>query len=57
MGAVLKNVVPVQNTSVVEEMKRNQVVNVIINYHYLFPGAPNKNIVQNHLNIALLSAF
>ena len=42
VGAVLKNVVPVQNTSVVVEMKRNQVVNLIINYRYLFPHLMNK---------------
>ena len=26
-------------------------------FFIIFPGAPNGNIVQNHLNIALLNAF
>ena len=46
-------------TRLIEEYKRatrNGDVNNHIAEHHL-PGAPNEDIVQNHLNIALLNVF
>ena len=31
--------------------------NVVLNEIYIFSGAPNENVVQNHLNIELLNVF
>ena len=36
---------------------REKTVDTMTEQNYSYSGAPNENIVQNHLNIALLNVF
>ena len=38
-------------------LKKNLGSNMISDISIIPPGAPNENIVQNHLNITLLNVF